>query len=132
MMKEEFEKIAGAKVSLWLYEEIEREYTRENEDKYAFIGRIFGRKNTTKSVAVKYASLIVHQYIDDLSGRYPPDRLREMVGTLLYRVNVRVCNDFVNGRYRYVNKWDFDLLNARLNGQKVFAWLDELKEGGAV
>ncbi|MDR0719467.1 MAG: hypothetical protein LBF78_07510 [Treponema sp.] len=53
MMLEEFEKIAGAEISGNLYERIERIYSRGSEDKHAFIGRIFGYKNTTKSIAVK-------------------------------------------------------------------------------
>ncbi|MDR0374123.1 MAG: hypothetical protein LBH85_00140 [Treponema sp.] len=55
MMREEFERIAGVEISSALYESIELRYARGREDKYEFVRRIFGDKNTAKSVAVKYA-----------------------------------------------------------------------------
>jgi hypothetical protein len=121
MMKEEFERIAGAEISSSLYEDIERDYAKSNEDKYEFIGRIFGYKNTTKSIAIKYAQYIIRENRHALRGNpsATPEKLRGMDELLIARVTWLAGTESWGKR---VKKWEFDLLNARLNGKKAFVW----------
>jgi hypothetical protein len=122
MLKEEFEKIAGAEISLNLYEDIERFYAGTNEDKYEFIGRMFGNKNTAKSIAVKYARFIIDDNRKALRGNpsATPERLRNLDRLLINHVEWLAKTEPWNGRV--IKKWEFDLFNARLNGKKVFVW----------
>jgi hypothetical protein len=130
MLKEEFEEIAGAEISMSLYEDIENYYQQDCRkgivNKHEYIGRIYGCKNTTKSIAVKHALFVVHRNIDSLIGRHPAESLRKMAYCLTYWTMVRARSDVRWGRYKYVTKWDFNLFNARLDGKRVFAWLDKL------
>jgi hypothetical protein len=123
VLKEEFEKIAGAEITVLLYESIERSYVSSNKDKFEFIGQIFGNKNTRKTIAIKYAQYRIRENRDALRGT-APERLRKMDECLINHVTQLAKFDEVWGRIITVEKWDFDLLNARLNGKKAFVWED--------
>jgi hypothetical protein len=126
MLKEEFEKIAGAEITVLLYESIERSYVRSNKDKFEFIGQIFGNKNTKKTIAIKYAQYLILNNRNALRGNptATPERLRSMDKSLIDYVTRLAKFDEVWGRIITVETWDFDLLNARLNGKKAFVWED--------
>jgi hypothetical protein len=119
MMREEFEKIAGAEISSNLYENIERLYARGNEDKFGFIGRVFGYKNTTKSIAVKYALYLIRDNRDAFGSKASPERLREMDESLIDYVTWLAGTESWGKRVR---KWEFDLFGAKLGGKKAFVW----------
>jgi hypothetical protein len=88
MLKEEFEKIAGAEISGNLYESIEHCYMRSREDKHEFIARNFGNKNTAKSIAVKHAQYLIGDNRKALRGNpsATPEKLRNMDELLIDRV----------------------------------------------
>ena len=123
MLKEEFEKIAGAEITVPLYESIELRYANSNEDKFEFIGRIFGNKNTKKTIAIKYAQYLIRNNRNAFKGT-DPERLREMDYCIIEHVTRLTKFDEVWGRIITVEKWDFDLFNAWLDGKKAFVWED--------
>jgi hypothetical protein len=118
MMQEEFEKIAGAEITGPLYESIELRYVNSNEDKFEFIGRIFGNKNTPKTIAIKYAQYLIRNNRNALKGT-APERLREMDECIIDYVTRLTKFDYVWGR---LITQDVDLFNARLNGKRAFVW----------
>ena len=126
MLKEEFEKIAGAEISGLLYADIEDCYMRSNEDRFEFIGRIFGNKNTPKTIAIKYAQYLIRNNRNALRGNpsATPERLRYMDKRIIEEVTQLAKFDESWGRLITVEKWDFDLFNARLDGKKAFVWED--------
>jgi hypothetical protein len=122
MMQEEFEKIAGAEISSNLYQSIEQRYRKSREDKYEFVGRIFGNENTTKSIAVKYAQFLIRENREALCRRSPspePERLRAMDECLIDYVTQLAKTECWG---KYIKKWEFDLFKAWLNGRKAFVW----------
>jgi hypothetical protein len=121
MLKEEFEKIAGAEITVPLYESIERRYMSSNKDKFEFIGQIFGNRNTRKTIAIKYAQYLIRENRNALRGT-APERLREMDECLIDHVTYLAKFDEVWGKLITVEKWSFGLFNARLDGKKAFVW----------
>jgi hypothetical protein len=119
MMQDEFEKIAGAEISSCLYESIERCYAERGEDKREFIGRIFGYKNTAKSIAVKYALYLISNNRSALEGSAGTERLRFMDECIIDHVTWLAWNESWG---KSVKKWKFDLFKAKLGGKKAFVW----------
>jgi hypothetical protein len=124
MMREEFERIAGAEISVPLYEDIEKHYEKECRkkivDKREYIGRIYGYKNSAKSIAAKHALFIIRRNRDDHKGFSwaTPERLYEMDELLIDRVTVMARTSVLGCRAKL--DWHFDLYEARLNGRKAF------------
>jgi hypothetical protein len=93
---------------------------KSREDKYEFVGRIFGNKNTAKSIAVKYAQYLIRRNREALYRLSPSpelERLRAMDECLIDYVT-RLAKTESWGKYN--KKWEFDLFCARLNGRKAF------------